>query len=254
MKKRILLVDDEEGLLVTVGDYLEFEGYEVEKARTAEDALRKLARVRPDLVVLDLAMPGMGGMGFLKELGERGGGSKCPVLVLTARSNMQSFFENLDVEGFLPKPCEKAVLLGKIEEILARQAESAGDPAPDRGCILLGEDDPSKAAVLRHALTTAGYEVEVADTGPAVLERAALCAPRLILVKDILTHMNGEAVVALLKAMPKTSGTPVVLYDEELDKDSPVGAGRLSSGAVARHVHSNETDALLNAVSGLLGP
>jgi len=58
----IMIVDDNRHLLVALGDYLTFQGYDVVTAATGEEALRKLERGGADLIVLDIGMPGMGGM------------------------------------------------------------------------------------------------------------------------------------------------------------------------------------------------
>jgi len=252
-QKRILIVDDEEALLITLSDYLEFEGFEVEKAKSAEEALRKAGRFEPHLVVLDIAMPGMGGVGFLKEVSGSDGRSRYPILVLTARSNMEEFFEDLDVAGFLAKPCEKAVLLDRIESILLQHERPAEQHKAGEIHVLLGEDDPGVAAALRHAFVSRGYTIEVANTGPQVLEKAATQTPDVILVKDILMHMNGEAVAALVKAMPTTSETPVIVYEEGIRDSAGSEARRVTSAAVARHVRSSRPDDLLRAVASVLG-
>ena len=63
-KEHILLVDDEKHLLVSLRDYLTFEHFTVTTAQSGEEALEVLERITPDLIVLDISMPGMGGMGF----------------------------------------------------------------------------------------------------------------------------------------------------------------------------------------------
>ncbi|NQT93034.1 MAG: response regulator [Lentisphaerae bacterium] len=61
VKKRILLIDDDTSLLTTLSDFLSFEGYEVVTADSGEQGLRRLQTTEPDLIVLDMSMPGMGG-------------------------------------------------------------------------------------------------------------------------------------------------------------------------------------------------
>jgi DNA-binding response OmpR family regulator len=138
--KTILLVEDEEHLCVTVSDFLTFKGYAVEVARSGEEALERLESLTPDLIILDISMPGIGGMGFLQRM-SRGSGESPPVLILTARANLQSFFDGLDVAGFVSKPCEKGLLLKQIQRILgddapARESAAAGKEVH----VLLGED------------------------------------------------------------------------------------------------------------------
>ena len=97
-KKTILLIDDDTSLLVTLSDFLRFEGYDVTTADSGEQGLKRLKTLEPDLIILDMSMPGMGGIGFLKEISVVGK-PKHPVLVLTARANMAEFFADIDVDG-----------------------------------------------------------------------------------------------------------------------------------------------------------
>ncbi len=212
-EKTILLVDDEEHLRVTVSDFLSFQGYAVELACNGEEALKKLDSVSPDLIILDISMPGIGGMGFLQRLSRRAGAAP-PVLVLTARANLQGFFDGLDVAGFVAKPCDKNTLLAEIRRILGEPAP-AGDAAGASGKVhvLLGEDDPGMFEVLKRLFTRYGYRITRANSGPGVLEAASAQKPDVVVLKQFLTRLNGSAAATLLRAMPSTQGLPIVLYD-----------------------------------------
>jgi len=91
-KRKLLLVDDDQSLLETLGDFLSFEGYEVLCAVSGEDALVKMRPFQPDLIILDMGMPGMGGTGFLDRITQPDGHTLYPVLVLTARASMAEYF------------------------------------------------------------------------------------------------------------------------------------------------------------------
>ncbi|MBV5332248.1 response regulator, partial [bacterium] len=67
-KRKLLLVDDDPSLLETLGDFLTFEGYEVLCAASGEEALVKMRPFQPDLIILDMGMPGMGGTGFMDRI------------------------------------------------------------------------------------------------------------------------------------------------------------------------------------------
>ena len=79
---RVLLIDDEQNTRETRRDFLACEGYDVVTAASGEEGLERLAAGDPDLIVLDMQMPGMGGQGFLQRISE-GGRPRLPVLVLT---------------------------------------------------------------------------------------------------------------------------------------------------------------------------
>ena len=216
-RKRILLVDDDRHLLIALSDYLMFEGFDVIQARSGEEALRKMEKADPNLIILDICMPGMGGTGFLKRMPRGKDGQYCPVLVLTARSAMEDFFDKIDVEGFLAKPCSEATLLREIKSILARK-EALPEKRHSQGKrILLAENDAKLAEAIQRALKEAGYRVTVVRSGPAILERSAIVKPHLILMKDQLPRIKGSAVAPLLKSMPSVKETPVLIYDKTLE-------------------------------------
>lgn len=95
-KRKLLLVDDDQSLLETLGDFLSFEGYEVLCAVSGEDALIKMRPFQPDLIILDMGMPGMGGTGFLDRITQPDGHTLYPVLVLTARVDGRVFCGQTD--------------------------------------------------------------------------------------------------------------------------------------------------------------
>lgn len=218
-KEHILLVDDEKHLLISLRDYLTFEHFTVTTARSGEEALELLERITPDLIVLDISMPGIGGMGFLKRISSPGGKPRYPVLVLTARSMLADFFQEMAVDGFVAKPCDEAELTAMIRSILAKRQSEAEQKQRTRRSILLAENEDTISGPLVGALQGAGYDVETAGTGPQLLERATASKPDLIVTKEILPELNGDSVATLLDIMPTTKGIPIIIYD-----DTSIGA------------------------------
>ncbi len=249
----ILLVDDEEHLRVTVSDFLTFQGYIVELARSGEEALETLESMTPDLIILDISMPGIGGMGFLQRL-SRSAGASPPVLVLTARANLQSFFDGLDVAGFVSKPCEKGVLLAQIQHILGNNAP-ARETAVAGGVVhvLLGEDDPHMFEVLERLFTRHSHTVTRAENGPGVLEAAATVGADVVVLKQYLTKLNGSAVATLLRTMPSTKALPIVLYDFVGAGVIPTSSSPGAKAPVDRYVEAMEPSGVLEAVEQVLG-
>jgi two-component system cell cycle response regulator len=213
-RKQVLIVDDNKNLLKGLSDFLKFKQFDVVTAASGEEGLQKLQTSKPDIILLDLAMPGMGGTGFLKRITAADGKRSYPVLVFTARSTTKEFFESIAVDGFIAKPCDKNELVERMEEILSRCSQSvASGGAPPRKTALVGEDDPAVASHLVESFRNAGYQVEVVASGPEVVEKAAVIQPSVIVVKHILPRMNGNAVVSLLRDMSRTRSIPVVLYE-----------------------------------------
>ena len=122
MAKRILVVDDEIRVLAVIQRRLESVGYEVVTALDGNDALRKARSEKPDLIVLDLILPGFNGFqicGMLKrDLQFR----QIPILILSARSQEKDIEEgkHMGAEAYMTKPYKHEELLAKIAELLAR--------------------------------------------------------------------------------------------------------------------------------------
>jgi two-component system response regulator GlrR len=118
IKGKILLVDDDPGLLRLLSIRLRAEGFEVEAVESAELALAVLHRFRPDLVITDLRMDKMDGIGLLKELQSRAPGLR--VLIITAHGTIPDAVvaTQSGAFGFLTKPIDKDELMGTIERAL----------------------------------------------------------------------------------------------------------------------------------------
>jgi CheY-like chemotaxis protein len=255
--KLILLIDDDTSLLLTLSDSLIHEGYEVVTANSGEEGLKQLEQCSPDLIILDMSMPGMGGVGFLREITDESGKPSHSVMVLTARANMADFFANVDVDGFIAKPCDPSDLLMEVGRIIfLRSSEKpVGDPTPPTrgGRILLGEDDPGVQLDITRVLENAGYSVDLASKGPQVLEHSVIDKPDVIVMKRVLQNMNGDAVAEMLGKMPSTQDIPVVLYDDSTG--GGLGARDLGRKhpTIKEFVSGNAARDLLGAVDRTLG-
>jgi DNA-binding response OmpR family regulator len=158
---RILVIEDESKVARAVRDGLRAEGYGAEIAATGDDGLT-LARLEPfDLVVLDLMLPGRGGLDVLAEL--RRAGDATPVLVLTARDTVADRVSGLDAgaDDYLVKPFAFAELLARVRALLRR-----GRPdAPSRLSVADLEVDPVARRATRagRALPLTAREFELLE-------------------------------------------------------------------------------------------
>jgi two-component system, OmpR family, alkaline phosphatase synthesis response regulator PhoP len=118
--KRILLVEDEPGLVLTLSDRLVREAYTVEAATDGESGLERASREAFDLVLLDVMLPRLGGFDVLKELRKRN--IETPVIMLTARGQVVDKVVGLKLgaDDYVTKPFEMVELLARIEAKLRR--------------------------------------------------------------------------------------------------------------------------------------
>ncbi|MFZ5586334.1 MAG: PAS domain-containing hybrid sensor histidine kinase/response regulator [Thermodesulfobacteriota bacterium] len=133
-EETLLLADDEPGIRASLGQYLRRRGYQVLEAGSGEEALAILAgkRERVDLVVLDLGMPGMGGLECLRRL--RQAGNQVAVMVASGYAPQGPVQDALQELGayFIPKPFRLATMLGSIRAVLDQRGAAAGEPRAGR--------------------------------------------------------------------------------------------------------------------------
>ena len=120
--KKLLLIEDEPGLTLTLTKRLEAEGYEVSVAKDGREGLREAINTPFDLVLLDVMLPGMDGFEVCKEL--RGHKGHIPILMLTARSQISDKVVGfkLGADDYLTKPFQMAELVVRVEALLRRTA------------------------------------------------------------------------------------------------------------------------------------
>ena len=120
MNPRILLVEDEPGLVLTLSDLLAAEGYEVESATDGPTGLARAANGQFDLVILDVMLPGKNGLEVCRELRQRG--KDVAILMLTAKTQLTDRVVGLKLgaDDYLAKPFEPPELLARIEALLRR--------------------------------------------------------------------------------------------------------------------------------------
>jgi CheY-like chemotaxis protein len=203
---RVLLVDDDFDTREVVGEILRAARAKVSLASSMSEALEALAREKFDVLVSDIAMPGGDGYELIRKVRElppeRGG--RLPAVALSAYVRREDRSRALS-EGFqrhISKPIEPNEFLAGLAELVGRLPEAETAPPADRGTafrVLIVEDDPDSRLGLKALLELRGYEVEVAEDGPAGLRRAAEIHPDLALVDVGLPGMDGYEVAASLR-------------------------------------------------------
>src|SRR5215831_8742881 len=134
---RILIVEDEAGLTQSLSWYFNREGYETHVARDGQEGLRKAQTMLPDIVLLDIMLPGMNGLDVCRELraGERT--RDIPIIMITAKSEEtdQVVGYSLGADDYVGKPFSNKVLLAKVKALLRRVQEQSepGDVSEYQG-------------------------------------------------------------------------------------------------------------------------
>jgi two-component system response regulator MprA len=173
----ILVVDDERAVRESLRRALELEGYEIELAVDGREALDRLdSEPQPDAVVLDVLMPGVDGLEVCRTL--RKSGSSVPVLMLTARTQVEDRVEGLDAgaDDYLTKPFALEELLARLRALLRRTADGSGEALRFDDLEL----DPGTREVRR-----GGETIELTRTEFSLLELFML-NPRQVLTRSVI--------------------------------------------------------------------
>jgi type IV pilus assembly protein PilB len=120
---KILIVDDEEGILKVLDKIVTTAGYDVIKARNGQECIEKAFRTRPDLIITDLMMPVMDGYAAVKQLRSQLETAIIPIMMLSAKQDKESEIKgiNFGADEYLPKPIDKEKLLARIKMLLRRR-------------------------------------------------------------------------------------------------------------------------------------
>src|SRR5574341_2113479 len=140
-ERLILVADDDEHIVELVSMYLRREGYAVETAFDGDETLRKARELHPDLLVLDIMMPGPDGLQICRTLGRR---NDVPIILLTARTSDIDKIAGLRLgaDDYVTKPFNPEELIARVAAVLRRTAAAAPGPAPER--ILIANPVPNK--------------------------------------------------------------------------------------------------------------
>lgn len=187
-KHLILAVDDEPAILRLVRARLTAEGHQVITAAKAEDALTVLETERPDLVVLDVMLPGIDGFEALRRM--RGKSDQTPVLLLTARASdadrLKGF--NAGADDYLTKPFNPDELAARVTAILRR---TAGIAASSRGLLSYPPPLDLEIDLDRRRVVRSGEEVRLSPTEWALLAQLGANAGRVLLHRELLSRVWG---------------------------------------------------------------
>ncbi len=136
-KRRILIVDDEAGMLALLRTLLKKEKFEVLESRTADSALEMLEHETVDLIISDIMMPGMNGIEFLNEVREWD--MDLPVIFVSGKKSGQKWADAVrsDASSLVEKPVKKEVLLKAVHRALAGGRDGAPDSREDQSADFL---------------------------------------------------------------------------------------------------------------------
>ncbi len=254
-RKRILIIDDSVVDSDLTTRLLTENKYEVSRAPGGDEGLAMASGETPDLILLDLNMPGKNGFQVLTDLKANERTNRIPVAVYTARDLLpeeESRIRRHAAKVFLKNPLEPNRMLSDIAEMLSAAPTSSADGGEEtRGAslsnasivaeqeqgaaseddmmtILIVEDDPANQYTLEVMLKSEGYQVLVACNGREGIEKALSLQPDLILMDMMMPVMGGHEATRTLKDNPEASDIPVIALTAAAmagDREKALAAG-----------------------------
>src|SRR3989440_4658004 len=185
LMKTILVVDDEPQIVQVVRDYLEHGGFTVVTAAEGSTALRVAATQHPDLVILDLALPGIDGLDVTRSLRRNG---TIPIIMLTARTDESDKLVGLELgaDDYLTKPFSPKELVARVRSVL-RRSEAAKDPAD---LVRVGEVELNLPSM---ELRIGGRSIELTPTEFQLVATMARQPGRVFSRAQLLSAVRGVA-------------------------------------------------------------
>jgi len=197
MTVHILIVDDDSLLRRSLAFSLEKAGYETSTAQNAEQALAQIQQDAPDLILLDIGLPGIDGLQAVRHFQEQ---VDIPIVFVTARRRELDEVMGLELgaDDYITKPFDLDVLLARVRMVLRRASRTTSKPDA-RQTLHVGDlvIDPSA-----HTVTVGGEEVTLTAREFAVLHALALDAGHVVSVEELLTRVWGA----------EFDGEPQVVY------------------------------------------
>jgi DNA-binding NarL/FixJ family response regulator len=185
LSKHLLIVDDEPNLLRAVAACLRGEGYEVETARSGEEALVQIAQRLPDLIVSDIRMPRMDGYALARQLRNNPRTHLIPIVFLTAKDESSERIAGIrsGVDAYLTKPFEPDELVAVIGNILTRVERTHAEIAR-----LIGSNIREQIAFTDEDLTEA--EQRIASAVASGLSNKEIAAELSVSVRTVENHIS----------------------------------------------------------------
>jgi PAS domain S-box-containing protein len=222
---QVLVVDDEKDSRVLMSHYLQEFGCRVIAASTGEEGIQAARENKPDLITLDLMMPGMTGWEVLQKLKADPELRKIPVVVVSIVAS-EGRGRLLGAVDLVTKPFDREDLLRVLWRNLVRKRG---------GRVLVVEDEESTRTMLEGYLHRLGLEVVTAEDGQVGLDAVRTEAPDAVLLDMVMPVMDGMTFLHKLRADPLYTGLPViVLTAKELSHQEYKELGDMASGVLRK--------------------
>src|SRR3989338_2649164 len=206
-RKKIMLVDDEEVIHDVIKNALKGDKYEIVSLYDGDAAIRDVLKIKPDLIITDITMPGKDGLQVCMEIKNNSDTAVIPVMIVSAHADDQIIEKgfNAGADDYITKPFSMEEIVSKVEgvlnEILNKRKEK----------ILIVDDSPTVISVLKNGISREGFTVITAADGEEGLQKTLTELPDIIISDIEMPKMNGFEFCKQVKANQATKHIPFVV-------------------------------------------
>ena len=235
--QKILVIEDNDLNLKLINSLLKIGRYQSMEATDAESGIQLARESRPDLILMDIQLPGMDGLSATKILKADPELKNIPIVALTAHAMVgdEERARKAGCDGYLAKPIDTRKFLETIAHYLngsngeGQKAKiKKENPLSNKHKVLIVDDEPLNVKLLSTAFCPERYQTFTAHGGEEALEKVAKDSPDLILLDIMMPDLDGIEVTRRLKGNPDTEHIPIILVtglDERDCKSQGLEAG-----------------------------
>lgn len=227
--KKILVVDDEADIREIVRLYLSQEGYEIIEACNGQEAIMKTAEHKPDLIILDIMMPGINGFEVIKHLKEDPATHNIPIIILSVLAQDSQYRQG--ILDYVSKPFQQEELISTVNKTFSKvKGAGAGRESSGQKTVLVVDDDPDIVDIITICLKDNNITPKKAYNGNEALEKVNKEKDIDLVLLDInMPGINGFEVIKRMKENQETANIPIVVltgtYISEKDKEEGLTMG-----------------------------
>lgn len=205
MKKKILVVDDQQDIREIIRISLIDDGFKVIEAADGKTAIELAKTEKPDLITLDIMMPGIDGFQTAKILKEDPKTAKIPIIILSVLSKEKNKYMQ-GIADYLSKPFKPDELVAKIKNVIKK----TGQPQKAKH-VLIVDDEPDVIDIISLCLKDKGFVVVSVNDGIQALAKLKIFMPDLIITDINMPKMDGFQLIKSLKSESKFSDIPIIV-------------------------------------------
>ncbi|MFP4616965.1 MAG: response regulator [Candidatus Paceibacterota bacterium] len=231
MAKKVLIIEDDSFFSDVLKNKMEAEGCEVDSALDGSEGFEKIKEVKPDLILLDILLPGMNGYEILEKKMKDEDIKDIPVIVISNSG------QPVEIERVLELGAKDYLIKAQFgpDEVMEKVISCVGDPQGDKveeggvsiegSHVLIVEDDEFLSELLKEKFSLAKAEVTHVNNGDELMHELETAKPDVILLDIVLPRMDGYEILETIKGNEETKEIPVIMLSN-LGQKSDIEKGK----------------------------